>query len=320
MKLSKKFISAALALTIALSLVTPAMAQDIPATPYCKATPYANIYESSNGEYTLIENGTVQEVDVLEFDSNNNLELATVLTDENIPQEVRDALEDEYYCAMNSAEDAVVVLITPKSQAAAMADPMQPPATKYATTTYKGVQMQSWRLVTTTKSTPFKTIKSGKDTYAWASNTTNIALAVAGLTASGGTASVVIGLCGLGKALIDVAVWDYDEHVIQGNTQDYAELKIIYKDTQQWTYSWINNDWVLSLCTERVDVKKTETIMNYYVPSIDDWVTGTVTNASSQTFQSYNFDSQWQKAYECGPYAETQWLIGRYNGATFNFK
>lgn len=313
-----------------LSLISPAIASEFNQQPaatessfskYIKKTPYQNIYQSNNSEFALIESDTIQEVDMTEYTISDADEVELLLKNDNIPQEVRNAIEKEFRAIQGRAdEDASITLISPKAiSSVASGDAMQPPAKLFASTTYNGVKMQSWRLVSSKKNTPSREIKDGTNTYSWASNTTNIALALAGMGASGGTASAVLGLRSLGKSIIDIAVWEGDANLIKGHSKDYAELKLIYYSTEQWTYSWINNDWVLSLGTQQVEVTRTITTMNYYIPAKDDWVMGTATNNVSTTFKSHDFDTQWKKAYECGAYTETQWLVGKYNGNTFDF-
>ena len=327
---NKKIVSLFLASAMLFSLAVPAMAASKVETQasqnrelmktYTIPTDDKGIYKSAKGEYALITEGIVQEVDIREISFEDRSEFLEIMNDEGIPDEVKESLNAYYLQTEKSGNNNfTATLITPKVIGTTTnSDPMQPPAKLYQSTTYKDVKMQTWRLTYNNVTSSYATVSNGTGTVKKARNLTSIVLSLTDGVTKKATKKIPVAKAGM--TAFDVFMNAYEHAVIPGRTGDILSVELVYDDIQQWTYSWLKNDWYLSLGTEKITVKRANLFQRYYDSNVKDFRDNTTPlTGFSEPFESADFASPWAKAYLRGTSPETQWIVGTFGNKTVHF-
>lgn len=272
---------------------------------YSVQTPFDGIVTSQDGFYAMKTqlSNNLNTVDIpvgrLDIDLSNDNEIETVLNRSDIPQEVKAEIKNKHISAKeNNCSTATMSYFS----SGLLSDDEE--TTYY---TYKGHRMRNDKLFTYGLSTGWEYIEEGYDTLDTSENITDIVLT------SVGVANVYVGILSTGMSLFEAFVDEWGQDFATGHSSDYAQIRLIYDDIDQWTYAEIDGEWSIGLISGCITVTKIGTEQYYYNINDRTGETTTTDEYVNVEYESENFSYPWPAAWQWAgnPEDETiEWEAG----------
>jgi hypothetical protein len=180
--------------------------------------------------------------------------------------------------------------LLPNNKSVSTSYSAQPP---YTTTyyTYNGSQMKSEQLFYDNLDTQYQVISSGSLAKNIADNICNLAVIAV-------TKIKYVNFFTTAISLYDAFANAYGASWATGATNDYVQVKLIYDNTDQWTYRNINGDWYLGLVSQKAVISNIASVQYYYNKAKLSGKTFERSRNVSVTHKSSDFDSPWAVAYQ----------------------
>lgn len=286
----KKILALLLAITISLGSFIPALANDFLSEQDYKLKPTKELSQKNENDiYVVIENGAIIRA---KERSNTKPILAKATQEEGVYQ-----LEDETYIYDTGTEvyqqverlevnlydqrtleedlskikirDEVKNDIMQKSnlaiengntnaRAVIIGEPINKERVQYVTNyTYKNAKMQDQVIFYSNINTGFQTIESGLNAISTSKKVENLILSI------GGIGSKTLSIIGAGITAYDLYEDITGSKPINGNYDDYVQLKVYYDDHKKFTYCDIGSGWQFGAETEKTKLLSS-TLIQYY--------------------------------------------------------
>ena len=179
--------------------------------------------------------------------------------------------------------------------------------------TYNGAQMRSDKLFYDDLDTGYQYIKRGSSTKTITNGIVDIVMIVAS------TANVYVGFLASGISLLQAFNNMFGTTWATGSTEDFCQVKLIYDNTDQWTYRKIGNDWYLGLCSQKAVISNISSVQCYYNAAQQKGKSYPTSRNITKTHKSPHFDSPWATAYQWCYDPLTEWMTWKCGGVTFSF-
>lgn len=298
----KRAISLILAIVICMTLTTESKAKGyiVNGTHVnVQKSEFDGILEIGEKRYGIeTEQGEIIETGRLDIDLLNTLEYEEALDRNDIPEEVKDALRDKREKAVKSGYDSARVTIFSPDLINEEGISAYGESTSYYT--YNGHSMKSVQLYSTGISTGWEYIKSGKSTKDTANNLISVILTGVGLS------NKTLSFVAAGLSALQIFYNQYSSAIINGHTNDYLQVRLIYDDVDQWTYGKSGDIWKLGLITAKATITKIGIEQYYYDSAVSKGRTATSDRYVNLIHKSPHFDSPWATAWSNLGYVQNE--------------
>ncbi|NLB41544.1 MAG: hypothetical protein GX815_04660 [Clostridiales bacterium] len=225
-------------------------------------TKYDGIKKSADGFFAMIieTDEGLREIPVGKIDINlaSKKDVNVALSNDNIAPEIKERIALRHKQVTESGyKMANVTLFSsellPKNNVVSSGYSTQ--ATSSSTYyTYNGAQMRSDKLFYDDLDTGYQYIKRGSSTKTITNGIVDIVMIVAS------TANVYVGFLASGISLLQAFNNMFGTTWATGSTEDFCQVKLIYDNTDQWTYRKIGNDWYLGLCSQKAVISNISSV------------------------------------------------------------
>lgn len=229
-------------------------------------TEFQDIKQSSNGEYALEMDSQFAHVERRDIDLSNITEVNNLVSDVDIPVEVRNVIWEHFEKAKNNPSlfsDSTITLFSP---AIMTRSTEWTPEYTYTDPNGGKHQMKSYRIYSNGISTEMETVESGANTMNTniISNGTTVALTAIGAVVANPAVSLAVTLGGGALTLYEAYLFYTDAQVTSGSRYDYVQAAITYDSIHQFTYVKNGETWRFGLQTTWADITDIDFRVYFY--------------------------------------------------------
>jgi hypothetical protein len=286
---------------------------------YTIKTKYEGIKQSVDGYYAMTietKNG-IEAIPVgkLDIDLANDNDVKNAISNTNISPEIKERLEMRHKQIVDFGYKTVKATLFSSDLLPTKINSTSTDSTKATSSTtyytYKGAQMKSDKLFYSGLNTDYQRVSSGSTAHTVADGIFDVILIVT-------SSNKYINFFATGISLFQ-AFCNMFGTWATGSTSDFVSVRLIYDNTDQWTYRKVNNQWLLGLCSQKAVVTNIASEQYYYNSAQQAGKTYSPERSVSVTHKSPHFDSPWATAYQWCYNPVDEWMKWRCGSVTFVF-
>ena len=282
------------------------------AYPMC--TEFKDIKESYDGDYAMTLSISSQTVYVpvgrLDIDLLDNTDFSNAMSQESIPLEVKERLQDQRNQAIELGYDSFSV--TYFSPVLIQSSNSSPTTTYYS---YNGHQMRNDQLYSTDMDTGYTYIAQGKTVKEIASETIDIFIRDLVTSAIAEQFPIISN----GLSLIEYFN-QYFPTYVTGHTNDFLQIRLVYDVTDQWTYMQdYDGRWKLGLISQNVHIDSAHSLQYYYNATLRDGRSLESHRYPNIDLPTENFADPWAAAYQWSVQTKREEFTWKVGNVVFEF-